>query len=255
MRPVIFLASMLLVVACSDSHVQPETPVLRASKMTYHYSDGSSYRILHYDDDQIVGITSGNGNPIDGMVETDHDLIYFNDLLMEIKPHDSRYWHFEYDYDENGVLVESIQFQDSDLIEGHFYSYDDTGRLIADVVWSNALGNYEPMYRHEYDYDELGNLITHRQMIMQGEEFVLTTTVEYEDFDSKKNSSHLFLNNLYHPFVQFFVNNPRTRRVTLTNGTQSEQQMAYEYNAQGYAVRQILEGDDADFVFEFEEIE
>jgi hypothetical protein len=77
----------------------------------------------------------------------------------------------------------------------------------------------------------------------------------YENFDDKENSEHLFMNNLYHPFVRFFQNNPRTVRITNANDSSSEQHYTFLYDTQGQVIKRIAEGAGTSIDYEFKEVE
>lgn len=248
---------VILLPACDDHTVQPSEPEIRAEKLTHHFAGGLSYRILQYDDQgKVITLVSGVTYPDEGSFENVHDLIYEGNRLKEIQSRDNTIWSFQYTYGKKGELTETGMFVGDSLKEFHAYSYDTESQLISDITWRDSGEKKQliPVTQYLYAYNGHHNLIETRQFIYQEDAFQLATTITYHDFDDKVNPEYLFLNNLHHPTVRFFRNNPRLVRLMHENGTGAEQIFSYEYNSHGHVTKRRIENDPSSIDFEYADV-
>ncbi|MBA4057793.1 MAG: hypothetical protein C0490_23965, partial [Marivirga sp.] len=202
------------------------------------------------------GMISGVTYPDDGTFENTHELVYEGNVLKEIHSHDVTIWSFEYSYGKKGELSETKVFLEDKLKEFYAFSYDTEGHLINEITWSTTSENGEllPISQRKFTYDNRHNLIEIQQFTYDVDHFKLFTTIVYKDFDDKANLEYLFMNNLHHPFVRFFKNNPHSVQLTHQNGTSAEQNFLYEYNSQGYVVKRRIKNDPSSIDFEYKEV-
>ena len=249
----IALLSTILLTSCDEQTLTPALPILRGEKVTYHFESGFSYRILQYDDKgKVKSLVSGITYPDDGTFENTYELIYEGNVLKETRSQDVTVRSFEYSYGTNGQVSETSVFQNDKLKELYEFSYDIEGNLVSEITWSSSTdGELFPASQRKFKYDYRHNLIEIRQFTAEGEDFILVTTIVYSDYDNKVNSEYMFMNNLYHPFLRFFKNNPRSVRLTHENGTSAEQKFLYEYNSQDHVTKRRIENDPTSIDYEY----
>lgn len=242
--------------SCEDQPLNPTLPLLRAEKIIYHFEMGFNYQILQYDGfGKVNGLISGVTYPDDGTYENRHEFIYERNILMEIRSHDASIESYKYSYGPNKQVSETSVFLNGKLKESYEFLYDKEGNLIREITWNGSPGggHLRPGFQRKFKYDHRKNLVEIQQFRDDGEGFKLLTTITYSDYDDKINSEYMFMNNLYHPFIRFCENNPRSVRLVHENGTSAEQKFLYDYNSQGHVTKRRIENDRISIDFEYTE--
>ncbi|MGC3943685.1 MAG: hypothetical protein QM762_03955 [Chryseolinea sp.] len=244
----ILLISALILIGCDDDHSNNEQPKLKTIGMSYgdhHYS------VLHYDErDRIVRVVHGLIDEDKDSVETLFHVIYSGANIQRIIASDESQ-AFRYVYND-GKLVESWEYANSQVVSKHSFIYNDAGQVDAWITKGMDGENEKPVSRKFYSYDGVGNATS-----MESESYDPTTrgyalvaTSLFLDFDSKKNTASLFLN-FINPYHVPFRNNARVWRVENSNGSVGETTYEYEYNADGYATSQRDVDGEFDILYHF----
>lgn len=231
----VFIFALLAGCDQQDSDPAPAEKQLRADKMSY---GDIAYRQLKYNDqNKITHVLLGS---IDGedTVKTLHEVYYNGDRISKINIQDE--WELQYLYDGT-LLVETHELMMGELFQKNKYSYDGQKRVITwEAFQKNSEGELAPVTKNEYTYSAANNVV---QIKLYGYlddsgEPTLISTIDYLEFDTKKNSFNLFFGNLYHPYHKMFQNNPHKMVVTQGNGTKAEEHYAYTYNGAGFVTKQ-----------------
>ncbi len=230
--PLYLLGVALFALSCESNGPAPVVR-LRAERMSY---GDHSYRVLEYDDDnKVVRVISGL--IVDGEADESVYTISYIGTHVDKIALDTR-WKMEYKYDNNRV-AETHEVVNGELNSVNRFFYDGNGRINESFLLMNDEGSLVPLVKYSYEYDDRGNVAQVRGFYynQQTSSYEDGPIMEYENFDDGPGASGLFMSNfsnIYH----YSPNNARLWRVRQINGSVGEVTYAYEYNEDGYVIKQ-----------------
>jgi hypothetical protein len=230
--PLYLLGVALFALSCESNGPAPVTR-LRAERMSY---GNHSYRVLEYDDqNKVTRVISGL--IVDGEAdESVYTISYVGTLIDKISL-DTR-WKMEYKY-EAGRVFETHEIVHGELNSVNRFFYDTNGRVSESYLLMNDAGSLKEMLKNTYEYDDDGNVTRVREFLYNHNTDVYDNgpVMEYEDFDDKPNAYGLFMSNFSNVY-RSSPNNARLWRVRQMNGSIGEVRYNYDYNEEGYVVKQ-----------------
>jgi hypothetical protein len=230
--PLYLLGVALFALSCeSDSPV----PVVRLRAERMSYGD-HSYRVLEYDDDnKVVRVISGLIDEGEA-----HESIYMFSYIgsrVDKISLDTR-WRMEYKYDNDRVF-ETHEIVNGNLNSVNRFFYDASGRINESYLLMNDAGSLRDALKYTYEYDNRGNATRIREFLYNSasSSYDNGPVMEYENFDDSPNAYGVFISN-FSNIYRYSPNNARLWRVRQTNGTVGEVTYAYEYNEEGFVIKQ-----------------
>jgi hypothetical protein len=206
---------------------------LRAERMSY---GDHSYRVLEYDDDnKVVRVISGL--IVEGEAdESVYTISYIGSLVDKIAL-DNR-WRMEYKYD-NDRVIETHEVVNNNLNSVNRFFYDVSGRINESYLLMNDAGSLREALKYSYEYDDRGNVTRIREFVYNSvnASYDNGPVMEFENFDNNPNAYGVFMTNFSNVY-RYSPNNARLWRVRQMNGTVGEVTYSYEYNEEGYVIKQ-----------------
>jgi hypothetical protein len=230
--PLYLFGVALFALSCESNGPAPVVR-LRAERMSY---GDHSYRILEYDDDnKVVRVISGL--IVEGEAnESIYAISYIGSRVDKIAL-DTR-WRMEYKYEDNRVF-ETHEVVNGQLNSVNRFLYDANGLINESLLLMNDEGSLRESLKYHYEYDSRGNVTRIKEFFynQHSSSYENGPIMEYENFDDSPNAYGVFMSNFSNVY-RSSPNNARLWRVRQMNGTVGEATFTYEYNEEGYVIKQ-----------------
>lgn len=238
----IILLFALLASSCqkdddNDLPRQPEPPTARVKQITYAPTDFQSFA---YDADgkwsrYYVQWQYVQNDP-NIIKKLTYDFHYDKaNRLIQLTTVEGGY-PVDYYY-ENGKLTKTEERNHTNQVEvRRTYSFDGD-RLMEEKLEANLASGEPEMSIVRFEYDTKGNLI--KETILEpkapGQALEVNSSIEYSDFDTKKNPDNKLMRFPYLPWVVFHINNPGKKTMKGPKGQIISQEIfAYQYDSSDY---------------------
>lgn len=230
--PLYLLGVALFAMSCESNGPSPVVR-LRAERMSY---GDHSYRVLEYDDDnKVVRVISGliDEGQADESVYT---ISYIGSRVDKISL-DTR-WSMDYKYVDDRVF-ETHEMVNGTLNSVNRFIYDANGRMTESYLLMNDGGSLRESLKYAYEYDHRGNVTKTSEYLFDAAagSYKNGPVIEYENFDDNPNAYGVFMSNFSNVY-RHSPNNARTWRVRQMNGTVGQVTYSYEYNEDGFVIKQ-----------------
>jgi hypothetical protein len=245
--PLYLLGVALFAMSCESNGPAPVVR-LRAERMSY---GDHSYRVLEYDDqNKVTRVISGL--IVEGEADESVYTISYVGTLVDKISLDTR-WRMEYKYEE-GRVHETHEVVHGTLNSVNRFFYDASGNVSESYLLMNDAGSLTEMLKYTYEYDGNGNATRIREFVFNHSTDVYDSgpVMEYEEFDSNPNGYAVFMSN-FSNIYRTSPNNASLWRVRQTNGTVGEARYSYEYNEEGYVVKQTPTSGGHTITYSFQE--
>jgi hypothetical protein len=230
--PLYLLGVALFALSCESNGPAPVVR-LRAERMSY---GDHSYRVLEYDDDnKVVRVISGL--IVEGEAdESVYTISYIGSRVYKISLENR--WRMEYKYDNDRVF-ETHEIVNNNLNSVNRFFYDVDGRINESYLLMNDAGSVREALKYLYEYDDRGNVTRIKEFVYNSVNgsYDNGPVMEFENFDDNPNAYGVFMTNFSNVY-RHSPNNARLWRVRQMNGTVGEATFAYEYNEEGYVIKQ-----------------
>ncbi len=140
-------------------------------------------------------------------------------------------------YYENGKLAKTEERNHKNEVEvRRTYSFEGD-RLLEEKLETNLASGESAGYTIRFEYDAKGNLVKETTLAPKasGQALEVYSSIEYSDFDTKKNPDNKLMRFPYLPWVTFHINNPGRKTTKGANGKIiSEEILTYQYDSSDY---------------------
>lgn len=244
--PLYLLGIVLFALSC-ESNAPPPMVRLRAERMSYDHS----YRVLEYDNsNRAVRIIVGLLDDEDEANESVYTVSYNGWLVHKIAL-DTR-WVMEYKY--NGTrVIETHEIVEGELNSVNRFFYDGDGWMNERQLLIMDEGPLRESIKYTYEYDDGGNFTRVKEFLYNQytDSYEDGPVMEFENYDNTPNAYGLFMTNFANVY-SFSPNNARLWRVRQPNGTVGEVTYTFQYNEEGYLVKQkpLSGGHEITYTFE-----
>lgn len=232
------IATLLFIAGCSSD----DTPQPNMAELTPVKLEQAGYiRELNYN-------ISGNLNEVvttyryaNGLETKSIQVLDYNDDGLLIRSTTDSGWRLEYTYDGNGRLVKTNEYTNDSWWQLHTYEYNEKGLLLQSITFQNIPeeGGIIPVSKDMYEYDVNENVVVMDlyYYTSYGAESKLLTKFVFSDYDTKKNSEEYFNVHPFNPTLLLRKNNPGKMIVSNAKGIVSSTDVySYTYNKEGYAI-------------------
>jgi YD repeat-containing protein len=241
MKKLLSLVSLvILAVACDNEENSPAPIAPDLVPLKMEELDGSR-ELIYNASGKIGGLAIvtryANGSEMTSI----QTLLYDTNGRLTESTTDTGY-RMVYTYNDDGLITKTQEYVNGTWWQVHVYDYYDEGLLKQSITYQDIPeeGGVIPVAKDEYVYDTKGNVIIHRLYYYTsfGAEAKLLTMFTYGGYDDKINTEEYFDIHPFNPLVKIRKNNPGKMVVQNANGVTSiVETYQYEYNVQGFATQ------------------
>ncbi len=228
------IPALLVLAACADNPVQPAKSLLPHKLVRNEVTS----ELFYNSDNQAIKLETTSVYNGGTMVSTQYFTYDFSGKLIQLNTTSG--WQFNYHY-LNGRIASTEELVNAVLSQIHEFEYDNQGQLVQSITYQDIPeeGGVIPVARDTYAYDRNGNLTRSQRYYYStgGTQSFLLTTHDFSQYDNKINPEPHFYFSPINPLARFFRNNPGRLEVRNGNGIlSSTETYLYSYNSSGYAV-------------------
>ncbi|GAB4478183.1 MAG: hypothetical protein OHK0057_28850 [Thermoflexibacter sp.] len=250
---VVILIALLALSSCqpkdadspNPTEENPSDPVAPKVLLKKISNSPNDFQVFDYDEKgNIIKYTAQNTYRPDGAIHVLTQLFEY-DSENRLSKVVSAYGYSKYFYKDNKVLekIENYYTSNNQLLSTNFYTFNQKKQLVETVeVIAKPIEDTPSQIKRTYQYDAKGNMTQQAYLFLnKNNEFELSYTVFYEDYDDKKSIDNLLFMYPYLPDTRFYENNYRRMKTVYPNGAVDEKVylFEYQYNDKGFPISKV----------------
>lgn len=249
---VVILTALLALSSCqpkdadspNPTEENPSDPVAPKVLLKKISNSPNDFQVFDYDEKgNIIKYTAQNIYRPDGAIQVLTQLFEY-DSENRLSKVVSAYGYSKYFYKDKVLeKIENYYTSNNQLLSTSFYTFNQKKQLVETVeVIAKPIEDTPSQIKRTYQYDAKGNMTQQAYLFLnKNNEFELSYTVFYEDYDDKKSIDNLLFMYPYLPDAKFYENNYRRMKTVYPNGTVDEKVYLfdYQYNDKGFPISKV----------------
>ncbi|SFE89913.1 hypothetical protein [Thermoflexibacter ruber] len=246
---VVILIALLALSSCqpkgadspNPTEENPSDPVAPKVLLKKISNSPTDFQVFDYDEKgNIIKYTAQNTYRPDGAIQVLTQLFEY-DSENRLSKVVSAYGYSKYFYKDRVLeKIENYYTSNNQLLSTSFYTFNQKKQLVETVeVIAKPIEDTPSQIKRTYQYDAKGNMTQQAYLFLnKNNEFELSYTVFYEDYDDKKSIDNLLFMYPYLPDTRFYENNYRRMKTVYPNGAIDEKVYLfdYQYNDKGFPI-------------------